>query len=148
MHISEMWVLPALVGSETTRSSAWSTARAAAATCEGQRSISAFGRQISDAMQFTMLFAFKCAPRQERITGPIGSVVRASRSNARRRSGCMGIRRPPRFFAMTSRTWIVPDATLRVENHGPIEAGNLAGAQAGLNRQQDHRTVAGGERGV
>src|SRR5271154_4222651 len=36
------------------------------------------------------------------------------------------------------------DATLRVENHRPVEAGDLAGAQAGLDRQQDHDAVAGG----
>jgi hypothetical protein len=51
MHSSEMRVLPALIGRETTRSSAWSTARAAAAICEGHRSISAFGRRISEAMK-------------------------------------------------------------------------------------------------
>jgi type I restriction enzyme R subunit len=28
--------------------------------------------------------------------------------------------------------------TLRVEDHRPIEAGDLAGAQPGLDRQQDH----------
>jgi Transposase IS66 family len=38
-------------------------------------------------------------------------------------------------------------ATLRIEDHGPIEAGDFAGAQAGLDRRQDHRAVAGGERG-
>src|ERR1700677_3368992 len=59
--------------------------------------------------QLTTLFAFRWDPRYERITGPIGGVVWARRSKARRRSGCIGIRRPPRFFAMTSRTLIVPD---------------------------------------
>jgi hypothetical protein len=60
----------------------------------------------------------------------------------------MGIRRPPRFFAMTSRTWIVGDAALRIEDHRPIQAGDLAGAQAGLHREQDHRAVAGRVRGT
>jgi hypothetical protein len=39
-------------------------------------------------------------------------------------------------------------ATLRVEHHRPIQPGDLAGAQAGLDRQQDHRAIAGGERGT
>jgi hypothetical protein len=32
---------------------------------------------------------------------------------------------------------------LRVEDHRPIEAGDLAGAQAGFDRQQDHRAICG-----
>ena len=40
------------------------------------------------------------------------------------------------------------DAALRVGHHGPIEAGDLAGAQAGFDREQDHRAVAGRERGM
>src|SRR5208282_4285426 len=40
------------------------------------------------------------------------------------------------------------NTTLRVEHHRPIEAGDLAGPQAGLDREQDHRAVSGGERRV
>jgi len=36
--------------------------------------------------------------------------------------------------------------TLRVEHHRPIEAGDFAGPQAGLDREQDHRAVASRER--
>jgi hypothetical protein len=50
MQSSAMPVLPALVGSETTRSSDWSTARAAASTWDGHRSTSALGRLCSSAM--------------------------------------------------------------------------------------------------
>ena len=50
MQSSAMRVLPALVGSETTRSSDWSTARAAASVCDGHKSISAFARRCSNAM--------------------------------------------------------------------------------------------------
>jgi len=50
------------------------------------------------------------------MRAPIGADHRTYRRAARarqtlkrrRRSGCMGMRRPPRFFAMASRTWIVP----------------------------------------
>jgi len=63
--------------------------------------------------QFTMEFAFKCEPRYERIIGPMGSVVRSNRSRAWRSSGCVGTRRPPRFFAILSLTFIVPDTRPR-----------------------------------
>ena len=63
----------------------------------------------SAANQLTTLLALRCEPRYERITGPTGSVSRASRSRARRRSGCIGMRLPPRFFAMASRTLRVPE---------------------------------------
>ena len=32
----------------------------------------------------------------------------------------------------------------RVEDHRPVEPGDLAGAQSSLDGQQDHRAVAGG----
>ena len=50
MHSSAIRVLPALVGSDTTKSSDWSLARDAASICDGHRSISAFDRDIKEAI--------------------------------------------------------------------------------------------------
>jgi hypothetical protein len=39
----------------------------------------------------------------------------------------------------------VGHAALSIENHRPVEAGDLAGAQARFDRKQDHDAVSKGE---
>jgi hypothetical protein len=49
------------------------------------------------ANQLTTLVGRKQPPRAERMTGPEGWLIRNKSRSARRRSGCMGMRRPPRL---------------------------------------------------
>ena len=69
--------------------------------------------------------------------------------NARRRSGCMGIRRPPRFLAMMSRTLIVsetrPCASRTIDQSRPAIS---QARRPAFDREQDHRAVAAREGGT
>src|ERR1700733_11794188 len=85
----------------------------------------------SAANQLTTLVGRKQPPRAERMTGPKGSLIRTKLRSAWRRSGCMGMRRPPRLFGdrVVDRKNIGHLAA-RVEHHRPFESGHLAGAQS------------------
>src|SRR5580704_6545738 len=56
------------------------------------------------ANQLTTLVGRKHPPRAERMTGPEGWLTLSKLRRARYRSGCVGMRRPPRFLAIESCT--------------------------------------------
>jgi hypothetical protein len=77
----------------------------------------------SAANQLTTLVGRKQPPRAERMTGPNGSLIRNKLRSAWRRSGCMGMRRPPRFLAIAS--WMarmsatLPRAARAIDHSSP-----------------------------
>ena len=58
-------------------------------------------------------------------------------------AGLIGMRRPL-FFLATQCVQLdgLADLAGRIEHHVPSQAGDLAGTQSGLNRQQHHQLVA------